>query len=214
MSETNSRPSEPEPTEPEPTGNAPRRPPALPFLAAATAVVIAVAALLWWLLGREPEPEPAASGERVQQPGIDGIVLRDAAPDRWLAGDCLTDFDPSDEHGPATVITCDHEHDVQVVHWEEMDDSAWPGDETVASRAREICGREGLLDQTAVDQSEAELQLRVSHPTDTTWRREQDRRVNCLLQRADGGPLIGGYVADPEESSSAALTDGQDARDA
>lgn len=182
----------------------PHRPSALPFVLIGGLVVLVTLALLWWFLIREEPVElPETVAEREEDPGIDGVVLRDAAPDQWLAGDCLTGFQPQDESAPATIIECDHSYDVQVVHWEDLELDEFPGDEEISERARRACEDNGQLDQEAVDSVDFELEVRISHPTESTWRRDGDRRVNCLLQPAGGATMTGNFVVDPEEHSSA-----------
>ncbi|MDS2172852.1 hypothetical protein Q7C18_09105 [Nesterenkonia sp. CL21] len=183
----------------------PHRPNMLPFVFIGGLVVLVTLALLWWFLIREEPTElPETVAEREDDPGIDGVILRDAAPDQWLAGDCLTGFQPHDESAPATIIECDHSYDVQVIHWEDLEVGEYPGDEEISERAHRACEENGQLDQDAVDSVDFALEVRISHPTESTWRRESDRRVNCLLQPAGGTTMTGNFVVDPEEHSSAA----------
>ncbi|MDZ5077104.1 hypothetical protein [Nesterenkonia sp. HG001] len=182
----------------------PRRPNVLPFVLAGGLVVLITLSLLWWFLVRdEPAELPETVAEREEDPGIDGVILRNADPDQWLAGDCLTGFQPQDETAPATIIECGHSYDVQVIHWEDLEVGEYPGDEDVSERAHMACEDNGQLDQDAVDAVDFELQVRISHPTESTWRREGDRRINCLLQPASGVTMTGNFVMDPEEHSSA-----------
>lgn len=174
----------------------------LPFLLAGALVVLLAGALIWWFVLREAPPEEAASEERNENPGIDGVIQRDAEPDEWLAGDCLSGFES--EYEPATIVECDHSYDRQVLHWEELEDGSYPGDDQIAEQAVRVCEEHGQLDQEEVDSVDYELEVELSHPSQDTWTSgEADRRVNCLLRRVDGNELSGNFVLEPEEDSSA-----------
>lgn len=77
----------------------------------------------------------------------------DAPPEEWLAGDCLRGFDPEDDLAPATIIECDWDYDAQVVHWEELEDGPWPGQQEAEEQAMAACdfAQQEVLDQEAVD---------------------------------------------------------------
>lgn len=168
-------------------------------------VILLLAALLltWFLLRDDADGESAGVSERSEEPGVDGVIHPEADPDEWLAGDCLTDFQAAEEAAPATIIDCDQGYEVQVVHWEDLDADAFPGETEIAERARMACEEHGELDQEAVDSVDVDLEVRISHPTESTWTRDDDRRVNCLLQAAGGAPLTGNFVVDPDEDSAA-----------
>lgn len=172
---------------------------ALPFVLAAALVIVLTGGVLWWLLGREDE-EPV-DHTRAENP-TNGIILSEAPPEEWLTGDCLRDFDPEDDLAPVTIIDCDWDYDAQLIHWEDLEGEEHSGEE----QAMSVChaAQEEVLDQEAVDEYHA-LEGVVAHPDESTW--EDDRRVNCLLQRADGEQMNGNFVVDPEEDSSAETDD-------
>ena len=172
---------------------------ALPFVLAAALVIVLTGGVLWWLLGREDE-EPV-DHTRAENP-TNGIILSEAPPEEWLTGDCLRDFDPEDDLAPVTIIDCDWDYDAQLIHWEDLEGEEHSGEE----QAMSVChaAQEEVLDQEAVDEYHA-LEGVVAHPDESTW--EDDRRVNCLLQRADGEQMNGNFVVDPEEDSSAEVGD-------
>lgn len=172
---------------------------ALPFVLAAALVIVLTGGVLWWLLGREDE-EPV-DHTRAENP-TNGIILSEAPPEEWLTGDCLRDFDPEDDLAPVTIIDCDWAYDAQLIHWEDLEGEEHSGEE----QAMSVChaAQEEVLDQEAVDEYHA-LEGVVAHPDESTW--EDDRRVNCLLQRADGEQMNGNFVVDPEEDSSAEVGD-------
>ncbi len=174
---------------------------ALPFIIAAVLVIILTGGILWWFLGRDAGEEETVDLERAENPS-NGIILADAPPEEWLAGDCLRGFDADDDLAPATIIECDWDYDAQVVHWEDLDGEEYPGEEQVREQAMAACdsAQQEVLDQEAVDAYHP-LEGVVVHPDESTW--EEDRRVNCLLQRADGEQMNGNFVVDPEEASSA-----------
>lgn len=178
-----------------------RRLNALPFLIAAVLVIIITGGILWWFLGRDGSEDEPIEYVRAESPS-NGIILADAPPEEWLAGDCLRGFDPEDDLSPATVIACDWDYDAQVVHWEDLEDGPYPGAQEVEEQAMAACdtAQQEALDQEAVDAYDP-LEGVVVHPDRSTW--DDDRRVNCLLQRADGGQMSGSFIVDPEEDSSA-----------
>lgn len=173
---------------------------ALPFVLAAVLVIVLTGGVLWWFLGREDEEEPV-DHTRAENP-TNGIILSEAPPEEWLTGDCLRDFDPEDDLAAVTIIDCDWDYDAQLIHWEDLEGEEHPGEE----QAMSVChaAQEEVLDQEAVDEYHA-LEGVVVHPDEGTW--EDDRRVNCLLQRADGEQMNGNFVMDPEEESSAEVGD-------
>lgn len=185
---------------------------ALPFILAAVLVIILTGGILWWFLARDEAEEAPADLTRAENPS-NGIILADAPPEEWLAGDCLRGFDPEDDLAPATIIECDWDYDAQVVHWEELEDGPWPGQQEAEEQAMAACdsAQQEVLDQEAVDAYHP-LEGVVIHPDESTW--EEDRRVNCLLQRADGAPMNGNFVTDPEQDSSAEDFEEDDAGDA
>lgn len=183
-----------------------RRLNALPFLIAAVLVIIITGGILWWFLGRDDAEDDPIEYVRAENPS-NGIILADAPPEEWLAGDCLRDFDPDDDLSPATVIECDWDYDAQVVHWEDLEDGPYPGEEDVEEQAMAACdtAQQEVLDQEAVDAYDP-LEGVVVHPDRSTW--DDDRRVNCLLQRTDGEQMSGSFLVNPEEDSSAEDFDG------
>ena len=184
---------------------------AVPFILAAVLVIVLTGGALWWFLGREDEEEPVEH-TRAEEP-TNGIILADAPPEEWVAGDCLRDFDPEDDLSPATIISCDWDYDAQLIHWEDLDGGEHPGVQAVEEQALEVCdtAQQEVLDQEAVADYHP-LEGVVVHPDETTW--EDDRRVNCLLQRADGEQMNGNFVQDPEEDSSAETDDEDGGSDA
>lgn len=184
---------------------------AVPFILAAVLVIVLTGGALWWFLGREDEEEPVEH-TRAEEP-TNGIILADAPPEEWVAGDCLRDFDPEDDLSPATIISCDWDYDAQLIHWEDLDGGEYPGVQAVEEQALEVCdtAQQEVLDQEAVADYHP-LEGVVVHPDETTW--EDDRRVNCLLQRADGEQMNGNFVQDPEEDSSAETDDEDGGSDA
>lgn len=176
---------------------------ALPFVLAAALVIVLTGGVLWWLLGREDE-EPV-DYTRAENP-TNGIILSEAPPEEWLTGDCLRDFDPEDDLAPVTIIDCGWGYDAQLIHWEDLEGEEHPGEEAAQEQAMSVChaAQEEVLDQEAVDEYHA-LEGVVAHPDESTW--EDDRRVNCLLQRADGEQMNGNFVVEPEEDSSAEVGD-------
>ncbi len=184
---------------------------AVPFILAAVLVIVLTGGALWWFLGREDEEEPVEH-TRAEEP-TNGIILADAPPEEWVAGDCLRDFDPEDDLSPATIISCDWDYDAQLIHWEDLDGGEYPGVQAVGEQALEVCdtAQQEVLDQEAVADYHP-LEGVVVHPDETTW--EDDRRVNCLLQRADSEQMNGNFVQDPEEDSSAETDDEDGGSDA
>ena len=177
---------------------------AVPFILAAVLVIVLTGGALWWFLGRAEEEEPVEH-TRAEDP-TNGIILAEAPPEEWVAGDCLRDFDPEDDLSPATVISCDWDYDAQLIHWEDLDGDEHPGEDAAQEQAMEACdtAQREVLDQEAVAEYHA-LEGVVVHPDESTW--EDDRRVNCLLQRVDGEPMNDNFVQDPEEDSSAETDD-------
>ncbi|TLP73081.1 hypothetical protein [Nesterenkonia sphaerica] len=190
-------------------GDTGRRLNAVPFVIAGAVVVILTAALLWWFLGRS-EPEQTGDWTWTEEPA-DGVHARDVPPEDWETGWCLAGF--SDEDSPANVIDCERNYDVQVLHRQELDDEVtdgeYPGDDIVAQQANQWCHDEIELNPEAVQAVDTELQIKLWHPSESTWNSEDDRLVSCFLARADGERLTGDFLADEPDSDD----EGDDAED-
>jgi hypothetical protein len=176
---------------------------AVPFVIAGVVVVILTAAALWWFLGRE-DAEEASEWTWTEEPA-DGVHARDVPPEDWEAGWCLTGF--SDEDSPANVISCERNYDVQVLLRREMDDDVtdgeYPGDDIVAGNANQWCHEEIELRPEAVEAVDAELQIELWHPSQSTWNNDDDRLVSCFLSRTDGERLSGDFLAAGDSDSDA-----------
>lgn len=171
--------------------------PVVPIAVGLVVLVVVGAATIWFLRGEEE-----FAGERNEDPGADGVILADAPPSHWETADCLAGFDPVAEDAGATVVECDQEHNAQVLHTETLDeDGAYPGDDGVLRETQAACEEVDLVDQEAVDDADHALEVRMSHPTQSSWA-DGDRRITCTIERADGGDFTGSYVLDPEEAEA------------
>ncbi|WP_261624724.1 septum formation family protein [Nesterenkonia marinintestina] len=177
-----------------PVGRVLRAIPVVP-IAVGLVVLVVVGVVTMWFVRDDEE----FVGERDEDPGADGVILADAPPSHWETADCLTDFDPVAEDAGATVVECDQEHNAQVLHTETLEDGPYPGDDEVLRETQAACEAADLVDQDAVDESEHSLEVRMSHPTQSSWG-DGDRRVTCTIERADGGDFSGSYVLDPEDA--------------
>ncbi|RJN32551.1 hypothetical protein [Nesterenkonia natronophila] len=176
---------------------------AVPFVIAGVVVVILTVGALWWFLGRE-DAEEASEWTWTEEPA-DGVHARDVPPEDWEAGWCLTGF--SDEDSPANVISCERNYDVQVLLRREMDDDVtdgeYPGEDIVAGNANQWCHEEIELSPEAVEAVDAELQIELWHPSESTWNNDDDRLVSCFLSRADGERLSGDFLAVDDSDTDA-----------
>ncbi|WP_120006649.1 hypothetical protein [Nesterenkonia muleiensis] len=177
---------------------------AIPFLIAGVLVVLVTAGLLWWF-GLREEPEEAAEWTWVEEPA-DGVHARGVPPEDWETGWCLSGF--TDEDSPADAVRCERNYDVQILLQREMDDNVtdgdYPGDDIVTSTAEQWCHEEVELSSAALEAAEAELQIELWHPTESTWNRQDDRLVSCFLSRADGGSLRGDFLATVDDDETSA----------
>lgn len=180
-----------------PLARAARRIPVVPVVIGVLAVVAIAVVAVWLLRGGEEE----FAGERTENPGADGVILADAPPSHWETGDCLDGFDPAAEDTGATVVECEQEHNAQVLHTEVLDDGPYPGDDGVLRQTQAACEGADLVDQDPVDEAEHALEVRMSHPTQSSWG-DGDRRATCTIERADGGDFTGSYVLDPDEAEA------------
>lgn len=180
---------------------------AVPFVIAGIVVVILTVGLLWWFLARE-DAEEAAQWTWTEEPA-DGVHARDVPPEDWEAGWCLTGF--SDEDSPANVISCERNYDVQVLLQREMEDDVtdgeYPGDDIVAGNANQWCHDEIELSADAVEAVDAELQIELWHPSESTWNNDDDRLVTCFLSRTDGERLTGDFILDSDADADSEGTD-------
>lgn len=127
-----------------------------------------------------PDAAPATEVSRDTDPGIDGIIARDAPASQFVAGDCLTDFEgPLDR---ATIVTCRTPHTAQLIGIARLDDTPYPGDARTATKAEAAC-KAIRLDPAAL--SEGAWTYEFSSPSQGTWA-AGDRNVACFLTLAEG----------------------------
>ncbi|WP_300342517.1 hypothetical protein [Nesterenkonia sp.] len=180
-------------------GDDSRRLNAWPYLIASVLVVLITLGALWWFLWRPVEEEVA--WEWVDDP-VDGVHARDVPPEDWEAGWCLTRFE--DDQTPADVVDCEQSYQAQVMLRRNISDGPYPGDQVVIDTAHRWCHEELPLDTEAVAQADYGLEVRLWHPTESTWRDDYDRMVSCFLTRADGEEMSGSFLAAEDDAESSA----------
>lgn len=127
-----------------------------------------------------PTPAPPSEVVRDSDPGIDGIIARNAPASQFEIGDCLTGFTGPLEQ--ATIVTCRTPHTAQLIGVAELDDAPYPGDERTATKAEAAC-KAITLDPAAL--SAGAWNYEFSSPSQGTWS-EGDRSVACFLALSEG----------------------------
>lgn len=148
----------------------------------AAALIVGIILVATMLSGTgDPEAEPAA--------GSNGVISEEVSPFDFEKGQCFTDF--SDATEPATVVTCDTPHQAQLVNtFNYEEDAEFPGEETLAKKAEELCRNTQLSGEA--NQYEGQLRQQTAYPQPESWE-AGDRRVDCFI-RITSGELTGSLV--------------------
>ncbi|MCC9205995.1 septum formation family protein [Arthrobacter sp. zg-Y769] len=112
--------------------------------------------------------------------GPDGTMYSDLK-----AGDCYTNPDPGSGATDEVIVEvdlvpCDEPHQQEVFHVSEMPDGDYPGQETLDTKAMEICSTEfeGYVG-TAVEETTVAGGYII--PSPESWDQEDDRSIMCTL---------------------------------
>ncbi len=95
-----------------------------------------------------------------------------------LRGDCLIDFD--DSQTSFTLAACSDPHDAEVFAESRFDAGPYPGDDTVAAVADELCFGQSFEDFVGTPHATSIVRSLRSKPTPETWDLGF-RAVTCLL---------------------------------
>ena len=101
------------------------------------------------------------------------------------AGDCYTNPNPGsgteeEQIVEVDLIPCDEPHQQEVYHVTEMPDGDYPGQDTLATKASDICATEfeGYVGSAL---EETELLAGYIIPTQESWDQEGDQAIMCTL---------------------------------
>jgi hypothetical protein len=114
-------------------------------------------------------------------------------------GDCLEDVDQTDEAFRVDALPCDRRHGAEVFASFQVGQDEWPGVEAIAAEAEERCN-ELLRSRSPRAFRDPRVELFFFHPTETSWERQDDREVLCVVTLGRRAP--GGSSADPPGRSS------------
>jgi len=121
--------------------------------------------------------------------GDDGEPAVDVGKD--VVGTCL-DFGDTigEEVTKLPVVDCAEPHSHQIYAVEQVDAETYPGFEALEADAQALCLR-GFEDFIGVSAFDSELFFSWLVPTLTSWDRDNDREVICVVGEGDGAPLVG-----------------------
>ena len=144
-------------------------------------LALAAAAVFIALRFLSPAPDPAsAEAERNPDPGLDGVIAQDMAPQYLQVGECLRGFtSPLD---PQTIVTCDSAHNAQLIGTFELEGEEFPGAEQLLGEAESLCKSIALDPSAPLDSN---WTYHFSRPSQGTWG-EGDRLVSCFLSLTEG----------------------------
>lgn len=189
---------EPEPSPyqpPKPAETQPGRSSRIWLLVGIAAVVLLVVYAVVRLGGGTPEPEADDDVVRNTEPGIDGIIARDAPPSAFEVGDCLTQFASPLE--PATIVECTTGHNAQFIGTAELDqDIPYPGKPDTTEKATGAC-KDIKLETGVLTSYSWEYQF--SQPTRGSWE-SGDRSVACFLALTSDEDIVTGSLL-PDEAA-------------
>lgn len=162
------------------------------ILVVATLVIVGV--LLYNSLSKRGTPKEEASTATVTRnpsPGLDGIIATDVDPADFVPGDCLTDFDPTEDE-TGTVIECDQPHTSQLLGRKIFANTmTYPGDAELETQAEEFCGSIQTTGQT-----DAVVVTVVQRPSEGSWE-EGDRRLDCFAHAQENTLLSSSLIDEP-----------------
>lgn len=181
-----------------------RRLNAVPFLIAAALLALMTLAALWFFVWRDDGDADEVSWQWIEDPA-DGIHAREVPPEDWEVGWCLTGF--VDEQTPADVIDCSQTYDTQIMVRRNISDGPYPGDTTVTQTAHQWCRDDLEVNAEALGETDAEMEIQLWHPTESTWNNDDDRMVSCFLTRTDGAGLSGDFLAEADDEAESVPAD-------
>lgn len=184
---------------PKPAETQPGRPSRVWLLVGIAAVVLLVVYAVVKLGGGTPAPEADDDVVRNTEPGIDGIIARDAPASAFEVGDCLTRFTSPLE--AATIVECTTAHNAQFIGTAELEqDIPYPGQPATTEKATEAC-KDIKLETGVLTSYSWEYQF--SQPTSGSWE-SGDRSVACFLALTSSDETVTGSLLpeEPEDDSA------------
>ncbi|MPZ81465.1 MAG: protein kinase [Actinophytocola sp.] len=199
----------PGPYAPTAMNTAPNREHRSPMRAVLTVVLVTLVSAGLFVGGffthRAVQPEPDDGRPANLDPTItygDGGTLAELSWGSYPEGACLNGRLTQGQRITASAqVECTEPHDLQFYHsqvqlrapddYEEFPDPSYPGVEPLTAFAEPICTLVFRSELLAGDKQA--VKYRAIVPTEKGW--DDNRSVNCVLYRADGGQLTESYVA-------------------
>ena len=114
------------------------------------------------------------------------LIVAEVSPLNWLEGDCLRGF--KDNATPADVVLCSSPHNAQLVGaFFYKQDEAFPGVPALQAKAAQVCKG---VQFTAEASALTTLQQTPAYPSESTWKDQDDRRVDCMVHDTRTGNLL------------------------
>jgi len=106
-----------------------------------------------------------------------------------VVGDCLNDADVAETVSKVPIVDCSEPHDSEAFYAEDLPDGDFPGDDSVAASAEEICAPAfesfvGLSDADSI------YTYYYYYPTDSSWA-SGDREILCVAGTDDFSQVTG-----------------------
>lgn len=156
-------------------------------------VGVALLVLFIWLIasfvgGSSAKSDVSAASTSVPsgpQTADPAVLFPQVSPLKWVAGDCLRGF--TTVTTPADVVLCNSPHSAQLVAtFNYAKDATFPGADALRAKGAEVCKGVTL---TAAAKAYSGLKQVPAYPSEATWKSQDDRRVDCIIQDPSGDNL-------------------------
>ena len=112
-----------------------------------------------------------------------GLITPALSPLKWLEGDCLRGY--KDVSTPADLVVCSTAHNAQLVGTFYYSDTAeFPGADALKAKAADVCKAVEFTSDAAKIKT---LKQTTAYPSESTWKDQEDRRVDCLVNDTRSG---------------------------
>lgn len=108
-----------------------------------------------------------------------------------VIGTCLDFSDKTgEEFSSLPEVACEEPHSHEIFAVEKTAADTYPGFEALEAEAQALCLGE-FVDYVGINPFDSELFVSWLMPTLTSWDRENDREIICVIGEDNGAPMVG-----------------------
>lgn len=102
-------------------------------------------------------------------------------------GDCLPEkASLTGEMKEMDVVDCSQKHGSEIFAETEMTDASYPGTTATTKKSEEYCTKE-FEKFVGISYNDSKLEVNFLYPTQDSWDKEDDRKIQCIVSDPKGG---------------------------